>query len=295
MRISGSILLVLATICIAGCPVVTPGDNANDNTANDNTTNDNAANDNTTNDNAANDNATNDNATNDNAANDNGTANDNTNDNLNDNGADDTVEVSLSAALSGDQEVPAVTTTASGSATFVLNAERTELSFSVMAEGFAETVSAAHFHNAPAGVSGDVVFDLGPFLVFAEGTVTIEGSAPLSEWAIANAAEEILAGNVYVNLHTPTNPAGEIRGQLVISDDGGDGMLTGDAENGGTLFAADCAGCHGADASGGFGPNIQGEDADNITLHVIHAHDGHQTFLLSEQEILDIEVFLAGF
>ncbi len=80
-------------------------------------------------------------------------------------------------------------------------------------------------------------------------------------------------------------------------DDGDDdtdaGSLIGDADNGGVVFAANCAVCHGDDATGVVAPNIQGEDADDIFDHVISAHEGHTTFDVTDQEIADMEAFLA--
>jgi len=36
------------------------------------------------------------------------------------------------------------------------------------------------------------------------------------------------------------------------------------AADGKTLFQSNCAACHGADATGGVGPNIQGKNAEDI-------------------------------
>jgi mono/diheme cytochrome c family protein len=72
-------------------------------------------------------------------------------------------------------------------------------------------------------------------------------------------------------------------------------VVVGDASSGATLFANNCMVCHGADAMGLIGPNIQGADNSLITDHVLNAHEGHTTFEMSDQDIADLEAFLAGF
>jgi mono/diheme cytochrome c family protein len=62
----------------------------------------------------------------------------------------------------------------------------------------------------------------------------------------------------------------------------------------GVLYSADFAGCHGEIASGNAGPNIQDEEASDITGHTRDGHDGHATFDLSSGDISDIAAYLAA-
>lgn len=72
------------------------------------------------------------------------------------------------------------------------------------------------------------------------------------------------------------------------------GDITGDAVAGATLFSDNCMVCHGDGAAGGsIGPDIRGADAAGITDHANDAHEGHTTFGLSEQDVADIEAYLA--
>jgi hypothetical protein len=90
-------------------------------------------------------------------------------------------------------------------------------------------VAGAHFHCGQAGVNGPVAFGIlnpGPLLEVGEHTrVTLTNQAFTGEDCasvvgrpvnnIAALAFAMRDGLVYVNLHTPTEPTGEVRGQLV--------------------------------------------------------------------------------
>jgi hypothetical protein len=70
-----------------------------------------------------------------------------------------------------------------------------------------------HIHNAPAGANGGVVVpfdDLGFFTETAEG-LSIQANGVAFDVGLI---PELLAGNLYLNLHTLDYPSGEIRGQL---------------------------------------------------------------------------------
>jgi len=138
--------------------------------------------------------------------------NNNSNDN-NDNGnGGPGVEVTFSAAFSGDQEAPPVVSNGTGSGTFTLNAAGTELSFDITASGLSGPVTLAHFHSGPPGVAGGIVFHITDTIVEdAEGNITATGVWPIDD---ANVTA-LLAGNIYVNLHTANHATGEIRGQLI--------------------------------------------------------------------------------
>jgi hypothetical protein len=67
----------------------------------------------------------------------------------------------------------------------------------------------------------------------------------------------------------------------------------GDADAGAAVFAANCAVCHADDGTGDIGPNIRGEDEEDVWDH-ISGHEGHTTFsALTEQDAADIAAFLA--
>ena len=110
----------------------------------------------------------------------------------------------IKVTLSGDQEVPAVKTSAAGSGTITINADKT-VSGSVTTTGVAGTM--AHIHMAAAGKNGPVIV---PLTKSGEGTWSVPAGAKLTDAQY----EAFKAGNLYVNVHSAENKGGEIRGQL---------------------------------------------------------------------------------
>ncbi|WBA42649.1 CHRD domain-containing protein [Hymenobacter canadensis] len=111
------------------------------------------------------------------------------------------------ASLSGAQEVPPVTTNGVGVGTFNLAQSQDKLKFRVVVGGLSGPITMCHFHQGAAGAAGPVVLDL---MSFVSGNV-IEGEVAPTP-AIVTA---MLAGQIYINVHTAANPGGEIRGQLI--------------------------------------------------------------------------------
>ena len=120
----------------------------------------------------------------------------------------------LRAALSGASEVPPVATSATGSAVFAVDTTTNELWFALHVADLSG-VTAAHIHQGAAGVNGPVVHTLYAGTPALDPTHPISGTIQLTEGE-KNALLGDPAG-FYVNLHTTTNPGGEIRGQLVLA------------------------------------------------------------------------------
>ena len=114
----------------------------------------------------------------------------------------------LVAELSGAQEVPAVDTTASGYAALTLDEAGSLLTVHANTDRLGDA-SASHLHNAFGGTNGPVEIGL-----------MQDGSNPehwFTELQTLDATQlaVILAGSSYVNIHSPANPGGEIRGQVI--------------------------------------------------------------------------------
>lgn len=106
--------------------------------------------------------------------------------------------------LNGNQEVPPVSTAATGSGTIRVLMDRS-VSGSVMTSGVAGT--AAHIHLGVPGENGPVII---PLNRTADNTWSVPASIRLNDTQY----EAFRLGNLYVNVHSAANPGGEIRGQL---------------------------------------------------------------------------------
>lgn len=106
--------------------------------------------------------------------------------------------------LSGDQEVPPVQTSASGSGTITVEDDR-----SVKGKITTSDLKGigAHIHEGAVGKNGPDI-------------ITLKKSSD-NEWSVPDDAkltdaqyDAYKAGNLYVNVHSDANKSGEIRGQL---------------------------------------------------------------------------------
>lgn len=116
----------------------------------------------------------------------------------------------ISAMLSGTQEVPPVTTDATGMASFNYDANANKLTYTLDVSNI-ENVVAAHIHRGPIGVNGPVAYPL----TFTPGS--FGPGSPISGTLTISESDEALlfGGGLYVNVHTTTNPGGEVRGQII--------------------------------------------------------------------------------
>lgn len=110
----------------------------------------------------------------------------------------------MAVTLSGDQEVPPVTTSASGTGTISVGDDKS-VSGSVMVKGINAT--AAHIHEAAKGKNGPVIV---PLTKSGDNTFSVGAGAKLTDAQM----QALQAGNLYVNVHSAANPNGEIRAQL---------------------------------------------------------------------------------
>lgn len=138
-------------------------------------------------------------------------------------------DAAYASELTGAAEVPAVDTTAAGYATVGHDADGGTLDVAVA--GFdLDEVTQAHLHNAAPGENGPVVVSL---LDLVDGGLTLDYDGGIARMTITD--DEVLAagdvdgtvaslvaaldaGEVYVNVHTVANPAGELRGDLTAID-----------------------------------------------------------------------------
>ena len=110
---------------------------------------------------------------------------------------------SVRAHLTGAEEVPPVSTSAMGDASFSISKEGA-VSGSVTTTGVQGT--AAHIHQGAKGQNGGVIVPL----TKNGDTYTAPEGAKLNEAQMS----AFKAGSLYVNVHSAANKGGEIRGQL---------------------------------------------------------------------------------
>ena len=150
----------------------------------------------------------------------------------------------LLARLNGFQEVPSVSTVATGEFRARISHDETYIDYELTYEGLQNTVTQAHIHFAQRHVNGSIV-------VWLCGTTTNPGpagtqtcpqnakanpvtgriTAPnviaasnpvqlINAGDLAKVIEALRAGAAYANVHsTPTTTGGEIRGQIRVVHD----------------------------------------------------------------------------
>jgi hypothetical protein len=142
--------------------------------------------------------------------------------------------VNFTATLSPANE-PSVTGNPTGSGTFTatLDTSTNVFSYSFTFTGLTAAASLGHIHGpfTPGGAStsAGVILNFDPastpgatFVGFktatvgsGTGTVTLNSSAQFSQGINGDSLRKLLlAGLTYANIHTATNPGGEIRGQI---------------------------------------------------------------------------------
>ncbi len=146
----------------------------------------------------------------------------------------------FSAKMTGDKEVPPISTDTTGTIRVEANSQQQTLDYDLTLTNLNGVITGAHIHMGKPGVNGPIVADLNaPGLGGAaaasssssssgEGTAMTSNSVsgtirstdlkgPLEGKQITDLIKLIEEGRAYTNVHTEQNPNGEIRGQLFTS------------------------------------------------------------------------------
>jgi hypothetical protein len=216
------------------------------------------------------------------------------------------IGVAMRTDLSGEAEVPPVAATATGTALAVLNKDHSQIDYAMSLTGpFTGNPQEAHIHAGPADGTGPVIF----FLCSADpaapvdvpdcppaaggevrGTLTAAALTPQPAAGVATFADAVAAllrGGTYVNVHTPANASGEIRGQLVPPEPVPDVSFAMDIQ---PIFNANCS-CHLFEASGGLSlaegqsyANLVGVPSSQVpSLNRVQPGDPDNSYLFMKQ------------
>ncbi len=118
--------------------------------------------------------------------------------------------ISFKVPLTGAQCVPPVDTTGSGTAELTYDPATRVVTWNISYTGLSSPTTMAHFHGpAAAGKNAPPVIWLSKQGSPPANPIT--GSATLTP----DQAKQFSAGEWYVNVHSQSHPAGEIRGQVV--------------------------------------------------------------------------------
>jgi hypothetical protein len=110
----------------------------------------------------------------------------------------------IAVKLTGDQEVPAVASAATGVGTIIIKSDKS-VSGSIKTSGIDGTV--AHIHLGEPGKNGPPIITL---TKTADSTWSVPAGAQLTDDQYKSFKE----GNLYVNVHSAEHKGGEIRTQL---------------------------------------------------------------------------------
>ncbi|MGA9767786.1 MAG: CHRD domain-containing protein [Blastocatellia bacterium] len=139
----------------------------------------------------------------------------------------------LKATLIGFEEVPAISTTGTGTFTMVIEPGDAAFTYELTYSSLTGSVQQAHTHIAQKGVNGGIMVfyctnlgngPAGTQACPASGTITgritaadvIGGAAAqgVSPGEFAEVLKAIRSGTAYTNVHSNLFPGGEIRGQI---------------------------------------------------------------------------------
>jgi hypothetical protein len=146
----------------------------------------------------------------------------------------------IKATLIGYEEVPAVSTVASGEFNARISNDDQSIDYELTYSGLQGVVTQSHIHVAQLSVNGSIVIWLcgtttnpgpagtqtcpGPDSGTITGTITAKNvvagameSQQLAAGDLAAVIAAIRAGAAYANVHTDKSPGGEIRGQIEAS------------------------------------------------------------------------------
>ena len=114
------------------------------------------------------------------------------------------------ALLNGAQETPAVSTSATGLGTLVVDPATSDIMIAMVTfSGLSANATASHIHQGATSLPGGVIVPL------TLGT-NIATAPPSAAALTTTQFASLIAGNLYFNVHSTAHTGGEIRGQIRV-------------------------------------------------------------------------------
>jgi CHRD domain len=118
--------------------------------------------------------------------------------------------LSFKVPLIGAQQVPPVQTAATGTADLSYDPATRMLTWSVAYKGLSGAATMAHIHG-PAAEGKNAP----PIIWLSEKGAAVANPITGGATLTPEQAQQMMAGEWYINVHTQANPGGEIRGQVM--------------------------------------------------------------------------------
>lgn len=121
--------------------------------------------------------------------------------------------VEFRATINAQQETTASASPATGSAVMLYDVATNRFDLTVTVKDLENTITASHLHEGALGAAGGVVTGLGAEAVYQRQGTTL--TATFTGLTYGGTVLTLLQNGAYINLHSATYPAGEVRGQLL--------------------------------------------------------------------------------
>ncbi len=121
----------------------------------------------------------------------------------------DTNNLTFDVFPNGAEETPPNASPSTGVGVIKINSTFDTLFYDIVYDTLSSPPTNAHLHGGPAGVPGPVLVSLAAGLTTQRDSGIVTGAA-----LTLDLLKTILEGDVYVNIHTDSFPAGELRGQV---------------------------------------------------------------------------------
>lgn len=124
----------------------------------------------------------------------------------------------LTAILNAAQEFPVTNSTAYGAAYISYNPGTNKITTRINLYNFTNTLTNSHYHEGVRGVPGPVVHGFGGASVYTKTGASAYGAVFADQTYLGDPVK-LLTGGAYLNVHSNISPPGEIRGQVIASDE----------------------------------------------------------------------------